>query len=57
MAALHGGRVVDNGPKGIPIVAPVMGNSDGTPKVVTIKPASVFDVTQTDERMPSASAS
>ena len=29
--------------------ATVSGN-DGTPKVINIKPAHVFDVTQTDER-------
>jgi len=42
--------VVHKGQKGITTVAPVMGNNDGTPKVVTIKPAWVFDVTQTQER-------
>jgi hypothetical protein len=30
--------------------------SDGTPKVVSIKPAYVFDVSQTDERTPRAAA-
>jgi hypothetical protein len=43
------GRVVRKGQKGITIVAPVMGG-DGNSKVVSIKPAWVFDVTQTDER-------
>jgi hypothetical protein len=47
---------VRKGQKGIQIVAPVMGNADGTPKVVNIKPAYVFDVSQTDERTPRASA-
>jgi hypothetical protein len=41
--------VVRNGQKGIKIVAPVMGG-DGNIKVVDIKPAWVFDVSQTDER-------
>ena len=40
--------MVRKGQKGIKIVAPVMGG-DGNAKVVTIKPAYVFDVTQTDE--------
>jgi hypothetical protein len=39
--------------KGIKIVAPVMGG-DGNPMVVNIKPAYVFDVSQTDERTPGA---
>ena len=47
--------MVRKGQKGITIVAPVMGG-DGTAKVVTIKPAWVFDVTQTDERTPRAAA-
>ena len=42
------GRVVRKGQKGIKIVAPVMG-ADGNATVVTIKPAWVFDVSQTDE--------
>ena len=44
---LKAGRVVRKGQKGIKIVAPVMSASDGTPKVVNIKPAYAFDVTQT----------
>ena len=48
-AWLNTGRVVRKGQKSITIVAPVMGG-DGNAKVVTIKPAWVFDVTQTDER-------
>jgi hypothetical protein len=43
----NAGRVVRKGQKGITIVAPVMGG-DGNAKVVNIKPAWVFDVTQTD---------
>ena len=43
------GGVVREGQHGIKIVAPVMGGEDGG-KVVNIKPADVFDVTQTDER-------
>ena len=39
--------------KGITIVAPVMGD-DGNAKVVTIKPAYVFDVSQTGERQQRA---
>ena len=48
-AWLKVGRVVCKGQKGIMIVVPVMGTSDGTPKVVNIKPAYVFDVSQTDK--------
>ena len=40
--------MVRKGQTGITIVAPVMGGEDGG-NVVTIKPAFVFDVTQTDE--------
>lgn len=47
-AWLKAGRVVRKGQKGIKIIAPVMGGEDGG-KVVTIKPAYVFDVSQTDE--------
>jgi hypothetical protein len=54
-ARLKAGRVVRKGEKGIAIVAPVMGG-DGKAKVVTIKPAYVFDVIQTDERTPRAAA-
>ena len=36
--------------------APVMGSSDGTAKVVNIKPAYVFDISQTDERTQRAAA-
>ena len=43
------------GQKGIKIVAPVMGGEDGG-KVVNIKPAYVFDVSQTDERTARAAA-
>jgi hypothetical protein len=45
-AWLKAGRVVRKGQKGIKIVAPVMGG-DGNSKVVNIRPAYVFDVTQT----------
>jgi hypothetical protein len=45
-AWLKAGRVVRKGQKGIKIVAPVMGGENGT-KVVNIRPAYVFDVTQT----------
>ena len=45
-AWLKAGCVVRKGWKGIKVVAPLMGRSDGTPKVVNIKPAYVFDVTQ-----------
>jgi len=55
-AWLKAGRVVRKGEHGIKIVAPVMGNSDGNTKVVTIKPAYVFDVTQTQERTQRAAA-
>ena len=55
-AWLNAGRVVRKGSKGIKIVAPVMGTSGATPKLVTIKPAYVFDVTQTDARTPRAAA-
>jgi hypothetical protein len=55
-AWLKPGRVVRKGSKGIKIIAPVMGTSDGTPKVVNIKPAYVFDVTQTDELAHRAAA-
>ena len=48
-AWLKAGRVVRKGQKGIRIVAPVMGGDDGG-KIVNIKPAWVFDVTQTQER-------
>jgi hypothetical protein len=48
--------MVRKGQRGITIVAPVMGYSDGAPKVVTLKPAYVFDVTQTDERTQRAAA-
>jgi hypothetical protein len=54
-AWLKAGRVVRKGSKGIQIVAPVMGGEDGG-KVVNIRPAYVFDVTQTDERAPRAAA-
>jgi hypothetical protein len=48
-AWLKADRVVRKGQKGIKIVAPVMGGeADG--KVVNIKPAWVFDVSQIDER-------
>ena len=46
-AWLKAGDVVRKGQKGIKIVAPVMGGDDGG-KVVNIKPAYVFDVSQTD---------
>ena len=49
-AWLKTGRVVRKGQKGIKIVDPVLGD-DGNAKVVNIKPAWVFDVTQTDERL------
>ena len=52
-AWLKAGRVVGKGQNGITIVAPVMGG-DGNAKVVNIKPAWVFDVTQTQERTPRA---
>jgi hypothetical protein len=48
-AWLKVGRVVRKGQKGIQIIAPVMGGDDGG-NVVTIKPAYVFDVTQTQAR-------
>ena len=48
-AWLKAGRVGRKSQKGITIVAPVMGGAEGG-KVVTITPARVFDVTQTDER-------
>jgi hypothetical protein len=54
-AWLNAGRFVRKGPKGITIVAPVMGSDDGA-KVVTIKPTYVFDVTQTQERTQRAAA-
>jgi hypothetical protein len=54
-AWIDAGRVVMKGQKGIRIVAPVMGGDDGA-KVVNIKPAHVFDVTQTDERTARAAA-
>jgi hypothetical protein len=41
--------VVRKGQKGTKIVAPAMGQSDGTPKVVNIKPADVFDMSLTEE--------
>ena len=41
--------MVRQGQKGFTIVAPVMGG-EGNAKLVTSKPAWVFDVTQTDER-------
>ena len=50
-AWLNAGRVVRKGQKGIKIVAPVIGGEDGG-RVVNIKPAYVFDVSQTDERAP-----
>jgi hypothetical protein len=53
-AWLKAGGVVRKGQKGIKIVAPEMGTSDGTTKLVTIKPTWVFDVTQTDERTQGA---
>jgi hypothetical protein len=52
-AWLKVGRVVRKGQKGIQIIAPVMGGEDGG-TVGNIKPAYVFDVTQTDERTPRA---
>ena len=52
-AWLKADRVVRKGQKGIKIVAPVMGG-DSNAKVVTITPAWVFDVRQTDERTPRA---
>jgi hypothetical protein len=55
-AWLKVGRVVPKGEYTINIIAPVMGNSDGSPKVVNINPAYVFDVSQTDERSPRAAA-
>ena len=45
--------MVHKGQKGITIVAPVMGGECNA-RVVSIKPAWVFDVTQTDERTPRA---
>jgi hypothetical protein len=48
-ARLQAGRVVRKGQKGIQIIALVKGGDDGG-NVVTIKPAYVFDVTQTQER-------
>ena len=45
---LKAGRVVRKGQQGIKIVTPVTGGEDGG-KVVTIKAAWVFDVTQTRE--------
>ena len=56
ITTLKAGRVVREGQKGIRIVAPVIGGSDGTPKVGNIKPAWVFNVTQTDERTARAAA-
>ena len=52
-AWLKAGRVVRKGQQGIKIAAPVMGG-EGNAKVVNIKPAYVFDVTQTDKRTQSA---
>jgi len=54
-AWLKAGDVVRKGQKGIKIVAPVMGGDDGG-KVVNIKPAYVFDVSQTDELTQRAAA-
>jgi len=54
-AWLNVGRVVRNGQRGSKIVAPVMGG-EGNSKVVTLKPAYVFDVTQTDERTARAAS-
>ena len=54
-AWLKAGRVVRKGQKGIKIPAPVMGR-DGNAKVVTIKSAWVFDMSQTDARTPRAAA-
>jgi hypothetical protein len=51
-AWLKAGRVVRKGSKRIKIIAPMMGQSDGTQNVVTIKPAYAFDVSQNDERTP-----
>ena len=50
---LAAGRVVVKGQKGFRLVAPdTMDNG----KITSIKPASVFDVTQTNERTPRAAA-
>jgi hypothetical protein len=51
-AWLDAGRVVRKGQKGIRIIAPVMGSADGTPRVVNIRPAYVFDISQTDALTP-----
>ena len=50
------GRVVRKGQHGIKIVVPMMGTSDGTLKVVNIKPACVPGVTKTDELAERAAA-
>jgi hypothetical protein len=47
--------VVRKGQKGSTILAPVMGGEGGG-NVVTIKPAYVFDVSQTDELAHRAAA-
>ena len=54
-AWLKAGRVVRKGEHGIKIVAPVMGGENGA-KVVNIRPAWVFDVTQTNELAHRAAA-
>jgi len=55
-ALLNAGRVVLKGQKGTRIIAPGMGTSEGIPKLVNIKPAYVFDVSQTEERTPVVAA-
>ena len=50
---LAAGRVVVKGQKGIRLVAPDT-MDDG--KITSIKPVSVFDLTQTQERTPRAAA-
>lgn len=55
-AWMDAGRVVRRGEKGIRIHAPVTANVDGAAKVVAIKPAYVFDISQTDALPQEAAA-
>jgi hypothetical protein len=50
------GRTVRRGEKGIKIHAPITRNVDGSSKVVAIKPAYVFDISQTDALPQEAAA-